>query len=119
MPTLKNSELNEKYNELLVEIQSFRDLFNEVDALDLDEISNKADQIHEAHTNLFEPVLDHENEVSRIPKAQWFDEKFDEINLKLENLKKFEKSLDELQSRAEKLTQVYVVKTFWTNDRLI
>lgn len=105
MALLKNSELNEKYNEVLSEMESFRSLIDEVKALNINVLSEKADDILEAHINLFEPVLDHENEVSQLPKAQWFDEKFDEIDTKVKKLEKFESSINELQSRAEKLTQ--------------
>ncbi|WP_154224768.1 hypothetical protein [Marinicella rhabdoformis] len=105
MAKLNSKQLNEKYDQLIVEMQNFRALMEEVEALDLNTLSEKADNIEEAHKDLFEPVRDHENEVVQVPKAQWFDDKFHEINTKVKGLKKFEESIDLLQKRAEKLTQ--------------
>lgn len=110
MAKLNNKQLNEKYDQLIVEMQNFRVLMEEVEALDLNTLSEKADNIEEAHKNLFEPVRDHENEITQVPKAQWFDDKFDEINTKVKGLEKFESSINELQKRAEKLTQAVTEK---------
>ena len=102
---MKNKELNEAFDDLKLKFDKWIAFAGRLDEHKIDEIEDKIITIQDSYKNFFEPRFNPDGEPEEIPKSQWFDEKRDEIEGLLKQFNLYEKSIEKLQTRAEKLTQ--------------